>query len=103
MTKTKSVQGYLEGIAMLFNHVVRNLPIDCRLVPCMYAGLEDGYRGLERWTESGKVRRLRVRAIVRKIVEAQDHDDMPEYAHKLSRDCQLWATMNGRLDALAAS
>jgi hypothetical protein len=102
MTKQQRVQGYLEGTAMLFDHVVQKLPVDCTLIPSIYAGLDDGYRGLERWTEMGKVRRLRVKAIVKMIVEVQNHHEMPTYARTLTKDCQVWATMTGRLDAHVA-
>jgi hypothetical protein len=102
MAKQESVQGYLKGNATLFDHVFRNIPMDYRELPRVSAGLEEGYRGLERWSEVGKVRRLRVKAIVRKTVDAQDLDDMPEFAHALAKESQLWAELTGRLDALAA-
>jgi hypothetical protein len=109
-------QDYLVGSATLFDHVVRNAPLtDYRVISnSISCGLEDGYRGLERWTDAGKVRRLRAKAITRKIVEAQvrrcgdnpagEQDvDLPAYAVSLTKACHAWAEMTGKLDAINAS
>jgi hypothetical protein len=113
LAKHPCAQEYLRGSATLFDHVVRNAPLDYRLVSTSIScGLEDGYRGLERWTDAGKVRRLRAKAIIKKIVEAQvdyrgedtmGEVDLPAYAVSLTKPCHAWAEMTGRLDAINAS
>jgi hypothetical protein len=112
LAKHPCAQDYLRGSATLFDHVVRNAPMDYRLVSNSISfGLEDGYRGLERWTDTGKVRRLRAKAIIKKIVEAQvqrcgdgatGEVDLPAYAVSLTKPCHAWAEMTGRLDAINA-
>lgn len=99
-SREESAQGYLNGTSLLYDHVVRNNPMHYQAIAHISIGLEDGLRGLERWTESGKVRRLRTRAIVNKIVTAQGKD-VAWYAQTLTRECQIWAELTGRMDALA--
>ena len=126
-----AVEGYVAKCDELYYAVcdgrdsdVNSTGIDFDSLSQVLQGLEMGLRGIERWSDAGSHRRLRIDSVRKKILDAQPRrnkdsgaagtenaatsslsaaaaaEAFRQYSCSLTQDCRVWSQISAQADAL---
>lgn len=97
------INAYYQNNDDFYHAIASGVDVDTTALSLVAQGLDAGYRGLERWSDSGRYRRIRAKAIVYKVIEEQHQaEDLPQLCESLTKTCRIWAQVSAQADAAVA-
>lgn len=100
-----TIEEYIACSDLLHEAVTKGQAVEVACLARVTQGLDLGYRGLERWSDTGRNRRLRARSIVRKVVELDGEcsiNDWRSFYQNVTKDSASYALVSAEADAAVA-